>query len=339
MLELDPQVVHDRAHAGLAVLAPALARGVPEGLREQVGDYLLGQAGAEQAAATRGALAASAPAREWAKALAVELVHVTADPLPEIPAADVSAGGDAPRVAAAGATAVGGAGASGATFGDPLSRIARETDAGADAAVAGSGGESRPSVSRRGGFVVLGVIAIVVAVAIVLVVTSGKGSGSSEGGRQAAQTQGAGSGAEGSSGEGAGTETGSTGESGGEGAGSGGSKTKAKYEAEVVLSAAGGSKATGAAIFASVKGKHEFILAAEHLQPPSGFKYVAWLIGGSGEATPLGLAEVNSEGKIIAGNQLPEQYPRSGHFELTRNTGSKPSHPGEVVLEGSYELK
>jgi hypothetical protein len=84
MLSISARAVHDRAHGALAVLAPAQARNLDAAARERIGEYLLGQQDEREAAATKAELARSAPQREWARSLAVELVKLTAA-LPEIP--------------------------------------------------------------------------------------------------------------------------------------------------------------------------------------------------------------------------------------------------------------
>src|SRR6185437_5085493 len=43
LLGIETRAVHDRAHAALAVLAPAQARGLDAAQREEIGEYLLGQ--------------------------------------------------------------------------------------------------------------------------------------------------------------------------------------------------------------------------------------------------------------------------------------------------------
>jgi hypothetical protein len=140
-LGLGPEAVHDRAHAALAVLAPRQARLLDHAARERIGEYLLGQQSAQEATATKAYLAGSTPAREWARAVAVELVKLAAASMPEIP----DAAHETPEAAAAA---------------EPI---------------------SSPPISRRGGAVLLGAIVIVAAVAIVIVLSSGKGSGSGNG--------------------------------------------------------------------------------------------------------------------------------------------------------------
>ncbi|HEY1688214.1 MAG TPA: hypothetical protein VGF95_05055 [Solirubrobacteraceae bacterium] len=154
MLEISPDAVHDRAHAALAVLAPGLARELDPALRAEVGDYLLGQLETKEAQRTRARISTSAAARKWARALAVELVHVTADQLPEIP----DDAGTAPA---------------GEAKPEPEPEPERV---------------GRPGVSRRGGLALLGALAVIIVVAIVLILSGGKGKGPSE--PSAAQTSG-----------------------------------------------------------------------------------------------------------------------------------------------------
>lgn len=87
LLNIEPRAVHDRAHAALAVLAPRLARQLDPQSRERIGEYLLGRQDEQTAAQTKAQLAASAPQREWARAVALQLVQLTAGPLPHIPEA------------------------------------------------------------------------------------------------------------------------------------------------------------------------------------------------------------------------------------------------------------
>lgn len=92
MLEIDERAVHDRAHAALAVLAPARARELNAQQREEVGDYLLGQrSGVAERLAARTFLQSSPPARAWAAALAGELRQLPEAALPEIPDGDEAA--------------------------------------------------------------------------------------------------------------------------------------------------------------------------------------------------------------------------------------------------------
>ena len=72
LLGIAERAVHDRAHAALAVLAPAQARELTAEQREEIGDYLLGQQQRRRRApgARARCSTARAPARAWAQALA-----------------------------------------------------------------------------------------------------------------------------------------------------------------------------------------------------------------------------------------------------------------------------
>ncbi|MGH2854299.1 MAG: sigma factor-like helix-turn-helix DNA-binding protein, partial [Solirubrobacteraceae bacterium] len=131
MLGIEERAVHDRAHAALAMLDPRRARELTASQREQVGEYLLGQADPAGRSQTLANLEGTAPAREWAHALAAELAPLVTEPLPEIPTG--SSAGERAAAAAAGASAGGVAG----------------------------------RTSRVGGMVVLGVTTVVVIAAVI----------------------------------------------------------------------------------------------------------------------------------------------------------------------------
>jgi hypothetical protein len=153
ILQVAPEAVHDRAHAALAVLAPVQARLVDAAERERIGEYLLGQQSDLDAAATKAYLAGSTPAREWARALAVELVKLASEAMPEIPDAPTSLPIQAPVAVPQGD---------------------------------GHDGGAQPAaspVSRRGGAILLAGIVLVVAVVVAIVLSSGGGNGN---GNQAA---------------------------------------------------------------------------------------------------------------------------------------------------------
>jgi hypothetical protein len=87
MLDIEERAVHDRAHAALAMLDPRRARELTASQREQVGEYLLGQAAPAERSETLAGMQGSSTVREWAQALAAELAPLASEPLPEIPAA------------------------------------------------------------------------------------------------------------------------------------------------------------------------------------------------------------------------------------------------------------
>jgi hypothetical protein len=161
MLGIQAQAVHDRAHAALAVLAPAQARLLDAAQREEIGEYLLGQqADAGERLRTRTLIASSPAAGDWARAVALALVPIAPFGLPEIPPPPASAqtGGGA------GSTAPEAAPGAGAPAGDEH----------ASAAFGASTQHARPS-SRVGGALLLAAI-IAAVVVVIVVVTDGSSS-------------------------------------------------------------------------------------------------------------------------------------------------------------------
>jgi hypothetical protein len=135
LLRLDVGEVRSRAHDALDALGPG-AGGVPGDRRKEIADWLLGQQGPDEAAATRAFVEGAPAARTWAQAVAAELRPLAGDRLPEIPEAPAA----------------------------PASEPATTPIAPA------------PRVSRRGGAALIGGALAVIAVAVVLVlVLSGGG--------------------------------------------------------------------------------------------------------------------------------------------------------------------
>lgn len=156
LLDISERAVHDRAHAALAVLAPAQARGLTPEQRAEVGDYLLGQrAGAGERLASRTYLEGSPQARAWASAVAEQLRALSDAPAAQIPHASPAA-----RASSAGPSS-------------PASPSA------APPAAPSSPRRSLPSApsSRRAGALLLAAIVAIVVVAVVLIVNSGGSSG------------------------------------------------------------------------------------------------------------------------------------------------------------------
>lgn len=301
-LGVPASAVHDRAHAALAVLAPSKARLVEGTMREQIGEYLLGQQGKEQAAATKAHLESSTAAREWARALAIELRKLAAEPLPEIPAGEQAV--DAAAHVAGGAAAP---------------------------AMPAAGAPPRPAapISRRGGAILLSAIAaIAVAIVVVVLVTGKEGGGSNPGANQTASHSSANTGS-------------GPGQAAGQGSGSGNSSSSiASTSIEKVAelkppSGAGAEK--GAAAIAAENGKHALLLSATGMPATNGFFYVVWLIGPEGKARPFGRTpSVGSKGTIRAVELLSADPSKVSGIELTRETNPRPRSPGSVVLKGNF---
>jgi hypothetical protein len=279
LLGIAPQAVHDRAHAALAVLAPAQARGLDAGQRDEIGEYLLGQqndAGARLR--TRTLLASSQPAGDWARALAPQLEELAPGKLPEIPPA---AGAGAP------ASPVGGY---------PLSE--------AGSAPASTEEHARPS-SRLGGALLLA--AIVAAVVVVIVVVTDGGSSHSK-------------------------TTGTTSTT---------ASTQAKEEGRITLHPQDpSSNTTGTVQILSESGKKAFFIQAEHIPANTGKDfYAVWLYNSPSHALALSKSpQVGSSHKLAGAALLPENAAEYHEILLTRETSTRPTKPGPVVLRGVLGL-
>lgn len=99
------------------------------------------------------------------------------------------------------------------------------------------------------------------------------------------------------------------------------------------------SKAVGLVEVLSQNSKQAFLVTAEHLPPTSGFFYAAWLYNSPSEARVLGRApSVSSNGQLQAVGALPSDAGNFHQMLITRETETKPSHPGPVVLSGPFSL-
>jgi hypothetical protein len=320
LLSIQEGAVRNRAHAALAVLAPRQARALAAQQREGIGDYLLGQqADVAERLRTRTFLMGSAPGRDWARAITGELAPLAVADLPEIP--------DAPAAADAYASAP-----------EPSSPAPRPPPAPAQApspAVqapapapeppAPTGGETAPSPpsSRRAGAVLLAVIAAAVVVAVILFAGGGGHSGTTATGSAATGSAAAGSSSAGSASSGSSAEAG-----------------KAREDRRITLTPPNpSSKAVGVAEVLSEGNKYAFYLAAEHLQPSRGFFYAVWLYNSPSSNQALSRSPpVGSDGRLQGGALLPANAAQYHTMLLTRETSSRPTHPGPVVLSGAFAL-
>lgn len=297
LLSIDERAVHDRAHAALAVLAPREARELTAERREELGDYLLGQrTSVAERLATRTDLAASAPARAWAGALAAQLEPLAGGALPEIPAG-------APRAAAP---------PDAADERQPPARVPP---------VAGSidrGPSARPAApsSRRGGALLLAALVAAVIVAVILIADGGGGSHKQNTpGTTAASSS---------------TAAGSTAAKAG----------RASEDKRITLTPPDPtSKSVGVAEVLSEGSKHAFYMAAEHLPPSKGFFYAIWLYNSPTSHEALSRAPaVGSNGRLQGGALLPNNAGKYHRMLLTRETITRPTSPGPIVLSGAFAL-
>jgi hypothetical protein len=175
VLNISERAVHDRAHAALAMLAPAQARALSAEQRDEIGDFLLGQQRAEsERAATRRALETSAEARAWALAVLAELGPIGNGVLADMPGEVRAAGaaGEARPAAAPTAPATPG----------------RSAAADGSGAAASSHERAALPVSRRAGAVLLA--ALVAAVVVGALAATGTFSGGSSKHKPAAASSG-----------------------------------------------------------------------------------------------------------------------------------------------------
>ena len=304
--------------AGRSLLVEELA--IEPQRRHEISDYLLGQ---QQAVAdrlrTRTLLSSTPVAREWAQTLASELMGIGGVELPEIPPAAPGSLAPSPAPAppltstsASAAPTVGGIAAS-MPPATASARLAAPSEPYSLAQAASSAkpwepSSARPS-SRRGGALLLALIAAVV---IVVVVIASSGGGS----HKTAKT----------------TSTVSTSTN----ASTGGSKEEAHF----ALQAPGKSRSVGNVQILSEDGKSGFYIQAEHIPATKHFFYAIWLYNSPTSALPLSKSPaVGKSHKLAGGALLPSNASSFKEILLTRETSSKPTHPGHVVLRGKLVLK
>lgn len=164
----------------------------------------------------------------------------------------------------------------------------------------------RQAASRRAGALLLLALVLIVVV-VVVVVTSGSG---------------------GSSPKSASTTTASS------------SSAQAHIDKQLNLTPTQpGSSAVGLAEVLSKGSQYAFFVAAEHLPPTSGFFYAAWLYNSADDAQVLGRAPpVTSNGRLQAVGGLPANAAHYHQLLITRETTTKPAHPGPIVLSGPFSL-
>jgi Sigma-70, region 4 len=165
---------------------------------------------------------------------------------------------------------------------------------------------SGPAASRRAGALLLGAIVLVIVVVVILV-TSGGGSSNSASSTSTSSTSAAG---------------------------------QPHVDKQLNLTAAEpGSGAVGIAEVLSQSSQYAFFVAAEHLPPTTGFFYAAWLYNSPTDARVLGRAPaVTSNGRLQAVGALPANAAHYRRLLITRETSTKPSHPGPTVLSGPFSL-
>jgi hypothetical protein len=173
---------------------------------------------------------------------------------------------------------------------------------------------AQTSGSRRAGALLLGAIVVVIVVAVVLI-TGGGGKGTSTNTSTSTGTT-------------ASTGTTST------------SAAKPTLNKTISLSSPEPElKASGTAYVLSQGGRSAFYISAQGLPESKGFFYAVWLYNSPSSSTPLGRASnVGSDGRMQGGNPLPTNASLYHQLIVTRETSTHPTHPGPIVLRGTFAL-
>lgn len=96
---------------------------------------------------------------------------------------------------------------------------------------------------------------------------------------------------------------------------------------------------SGKAYVLSEGARRAFYISAQGLPPSSGFFYAVWLYNSPSSSAPLGRApSVGSDGRMQGGNPLPSNANLYHQLIVTRETSTHPSHPGPIVLHGTFGL-
>jgi hypothetical protein len=172
------------------------------------------------------------------------------------------------------------------------------------------------SSSRRGGALLLAAIVAVIVVAVILISSGGKGKGSAS----TSSTSGSASSS---------TPSSSTSNAG-----------TPKLNKTIKLTSTEPSlKADGEAYVLSERGRRAFYVAIQGLPPSSGFFYAVWLYTSPSRSAPLGRAPtVSSTGRMEGGGPLPTNAGSYQQLIITRETSTHPTHPGPIVLRGTFGL-
>ena len=160
------------------------------------------------------------------------------------------------------------------------------------------------SSSRRGGAILLAVLLAAAIVAVILI-TSGGGSSPKKSSTN----------------------------------GSSSSTTHAKQEGTFTLHAPAGSGSTGKVEIFSEEGKRAFFIQAEHIPVSKGFFYAIWLYSSPNKALPLSKSPpVGKSHKLAGAALLPGNASSYKEILLTRETKTRPTHPGHIVLRGKFSI-
>lgn len=329
LLSIDRADVRERALAALDALGPEAA--VPPERRALITDYLLGQLPPRVAEDVHRRLALEPADRAWARVIASELAEVAASPLPEIPAAAPAPGTQGVSVATPAADLGAEARLPGYANGD--GKPSGAEPAGPTGPVA-TGKPPQPSalrgaqVSRTGGAILLGVLAVIV-VAVVLIIVLSDSAGKATHSTGAPQTTAAGTGT---------TATGAA----STGTPSTGSLTTPPILGQTHLTAtAAGGTAVGAGEIFTQSGANYLAIVATRLAANNANYYGVWLAGGpGGRNLLLGFSpKVTSNGNLATGTKLKAGDEQYKTLELTLEPNLHPKTPGTVVLSGPFSYR
>jgi hypothetical protein len=177
-------------------------------------------------------------------------------------------------------------------------------------------------VSRRGGAILLGILAVVAVVIVVggIVFGHARGGGESTGGRVPRTTT---------------SPTTST-------PAAGASAANAKVRAQANVTAPPGApapKALGVIQVVEVKGQRQLIAIVQGLPKPGrGEGFGIWLTAPNGRHTWLGFFQsADKQGRLVAQGLLRKPISGFDQMLVTRETGSAPTSPGRVYLQGRIQ--
>jgi hypothetical protein len=323
LLDIDEAEVRRRAHGALDALGPDETPGLDDAQKAEIADYLLGQQDDGRRAATRAFLELSAGGRAWARVVAGELRDVAGDGLPEIPAEgrDAAPGPAYPPVVVPDGTpgivakkpeptaAPPAAEAAAVPLGTGAAGGTAATTAAGDAfgAPDSAPGAGAPRVSRRGGALLLGGLAVVaVAVVLFLVLRSGNDDPSPTPAASTTATQ-----------------------------------PQAQVEAQVNLvppDTRKSLKALGVVLIQRAQGQDQIVAAVQGLPKPKSGGYGIWLYSGPGKAQWLGFfASQDDKGRLLARGQLKTPFAGYREVLVTREAKGNPVRPGPIFLRGPIQ--
>jgi hypothetical protein len=307
LLGIDAGAVRERAHTALGALAPTEGTPPPAQRRAAVADYLLGQQLAQESDQTREYLASSASGRAWARVVAGALRALADGALPEIPSGDGGAVADATNGSPGSAqtepaqTAV--AVADAAPPIQPPTAEAPPTDAPSKFAGPPRRPRQTTAGSRRAGAVLLGLVAAGLIALIVVLATGGSSKHKAKPARAA---------------------TGST-------------TATPQIVGQINLTPPpGGGRAIGIGLLVAQGNQLALELQAQSLAPTTkSFGYGVWLYNSHNSAEAIGSAPpVGKNGRLSALAALPADTTNFRALVVTRETSSRPTRPGPIVLSG-----